>query len=285
MNTVLENITAESVGMDYDIVPRELSYNFNGDTKTYGNRVAFIRSDNGYPLSVMSKRAKIHQPRAVLDFFKRLCRTYGLRLTKAGIVGNGERYYSLAEIDADSRIINGNEHKSFVLIATACDGSLATVLRITDMCMWCTNMLSAMSRQPGEGVIKVSHRVDFNPEKVILNFDELHGQWESFSEKMSALADVRNITDEQARKFYTELLSPNRKEDSHRAVRGLDNLMSIYKNAPAADAGSAYGLVQGMTRFIDHERGTEKSRLKSALFGQGNNLKTAAFEKAFELVS
>ena len=100
------------------------------------------------------------------------------------------------------------------------------------------------------------------------------------------MSEVRNISDIQAQQFYTELLSPNRTpEDSLKArqVRGMDKLMAAYRWAPGADRGSLYGVVQGMTRFIDHERGTDKSRISSAWFGQGNALKTDALSKALEM--
>ncbi len=44
--------------------------------------------------------------------------------------------------------------------------------------------------------------------------------------------------------------------------------------------GSAYGLIQGVTRYIDHDRGKDNAkRLNSAWFGQGENIKKRAVLK------
>ena len=46
-----------------------------------------------------------------------------------------------------------------------------------------------------------------------------------------------------------------------------------YYNAPVAQPGNAYGLVQGVTGLIDHERSPDCSkRLQSAWFGHGDTI-------------
>jgi hypothetical protein len=69
-----------------------------------------------------------------------------------------------------------------------------------------------------------------------------------------------------------------------RAIRGLAELEECYYKAPGAVPGTAYGLVQGVTRFVDHSRGKDSDkRLTSAWFGQGETLKQQAVEKALAL--
>lgn len=65
--------------------------------------------------------------------------------------------------------------------------------------------------------------------------------------------------------------------ESTRAIRGLADLERSYYQAPGAKPGTGYGVVQGVTHWLDHVRGKDSdARMSSAFFGQGAVLKEKA---------
>jgi hypothetical protein len=115
-----------------------------------------------------------------------------------------------------------------------------------------------------------------------------------------------NASDRIARSFFTELLRPAVKTDraalpagttaaddfarmmvaavtraDEREPRGLKGLMDAYYSAPGAMPGTARGLVEAVTYFVDHKRGTtDEGRMDSAALGQGAVIKQRALDAA-----
>jgi hypothetical protein len=136
--------------------------------------------------------------------------------------------------------------------------------------------------------------------------------WDVHVETLRTLQGVK-IDEAEARLFFSELLRPSQdkprarqaqqasdfesllsapvgagytpvRTEPERAVRGLDLLLTSYHSAPGAAPGSAYGLIQGVTHYLDHVRGPDQGkRLSSAWFGQGASLKQRAVENAMAL--
>lgn len=66
-------------------------------------------------------------------------------------------------------------------------------------------------------------------------------------------------------------------DESTRAIRGLADLERSYYQAPGAKPGTGYGVIQGVTHWLDHVRGKDSdARMSSSFFGQGAALKEKA---------
>lgn len=303
----------------------------NGDGVTrpfakFPERYALVRDDNGAPLSIMSKRYNIVQPNVVMQFFRDVCEEHGFAMHTAGVLKGGGTYWALAKLPQNGTIRN-HRHEAYLLLATSCDGSLATHARFTDVCVQCWNTLEwSISGREERGTdgetksaVKVIHSTEFKPDvvKKQLGLADFDRTWADMQETLGRLAETPVNTDD-ARAFFSELLRPGStkakprqdleadsfeqlvqgaagggyhkvetdQEKPERAIRGLDKLMEVYEHAPGASPGNAYGLVQGVTRFVDHERGKDRGkRLTSAWFGQGNKLKQQAVAKAVEMAA
>lgn len=73
--------------------------------------------------------------------------------------------------------------------------------------------------------------------------------------------------------------------------RALKKVQSLYEGAGkgstlASASGTAWGLLNAVTEYVDHERRAKSPeyRLDSAWFGQGANLKQRALDYALQLV-
>lgn len=305
-------------GFDFRIQRSFVRYvDADGVTHKIDNRVVLFRDDApSSAISVVSTGYKVVQPETVMRFFSDISGENAWRIQTAGVLGSGAKYWALAETPR-SVSIAGHEHKQYMLLATSADQTMATIARPTDVCVVCQNTLQMALNRDGTAV-RVPHSTRFDPDAIRrqLGMIDLDASWSTFGEQMQALADTP-IDSKLAREYFSELLRPtgvspldrlNLKAETledllktdyrggqrkvttdqaspERAIRGLETLWESYNRAPGAAPGSAYGLVQGVTHFVDHQRGADGNRVSSAFFGQGNNLKTRALDMAQELVT
>lgn len=294
-NDTPEEITRKC-GFDYEIVPETAGYvGADGAFHPVKNKVVMRRSDTGAPISIVGRGFKVHQPKQILDFFLDFSKTFGLSLETAGVLGGGERYWALARTAVTAELNGGDDRAvMYALLATASDGSMVTRATPTAVRVVCANTWSLALDGTKTGS-RQSHRSEFSNEVAAegLGFD-LDGATVSFMrqvEEIKALNKV-GVTDGLAKGFFRTLLRPDAGDDQFtaddfvramneqpkREVRGVDAMMDAYVTAPGAKPGTARGLWEASTYFIDHVRGTDDdARMKSAVFGQGSQLKARAW--------
>ena len=268
---------------------------------TMDSRNVLYRSDTLKPLSVMSGRYKIVQPRTVMEYFRDITEEHGLKMETAGILKDGSVYWALARTGQSDKV-NGDVHNGYVLLATSADGSLATINKMTSVRVVCNNTLDMSLMGKGDTQVRIKHSTEFDPAraKKALGLIDFEASW---NEHMGVLRHLDRIvvSHNQATAFFTELLRPAalakakisygygdaiQDNTMDKAVRGLEALEEAYMIAPGAVPGTAYGLVQGVSRFIDHERGQDSAkRLQSAWFGQGDQMKARAVTNALALAA
>ena len=310
-----------AAGLDYEVKKALVQYAIaDGSLRTMPGRDVLYRTDTGAALGVASERYKIVQPREVMEFFRDLVAGMGMKLEVAGALRGGAIYWATARIGLDAAIGKlRDRHEAFLLLSTSADGSRATDARITDTRVVCANTLAVAMSTGAESAVRTKHSSTFcaTATKEALGLVDWESSWNVYREKLADLARV-DVTPQEAESFFAELLRPagdrakprkdlgaqsfedllnapvgasvnlaaKAKEPAERAIRGLADLMDCYQTAPGARPGTAYGLVQGVTRYVDHGRGSDADkRLTSAWFGQGADLKTRAFEKAVALTA
>ena len=304
-----------AAGMGYEVMRAQVQYQ-NGELRQFAGREVLYRSDTSAPLGIVSDGYKIVQPGEVLEFFRDLCEQQGMSLETAGVLKGGALYWALAKTGHTHTIAGNDRTEGYVLMSTSADGSRATDNRFTSVRVVCNNTLSVALNQGGKSAVRTSHRTTFDATatKQKLGLVSYDTAWESFRGNLDKLTQ-KTVTRAESEEFFVDLLRPGAKREaapvnhqaagaewlnnmlesqsavaemispkSDRAVRGLSELQESYYNAPGALPGTAYGLVQGVTHFIDHSRGASADkRLTSAWFGQGDTLKTRAFDAALAL--
>jgi phage/plasmid-like protein (TIGR03299 family) len=279
-----------------------------------------FRSDTGTPISVMSDRYRIVQPAQVLDFFRDVCESQRWTMETAGVLKGGAQYWALAKAGLNAFVDGKDRHEMYMLLATSADGSLASIAKGTDIRVVCSNTLGfSLARNNGQ-TITVKHNTEFDADaiKKELGMVDFEHSWNCFISTMKSLQGVQ-ISRDEATRFFSDLLRPAKdrqatvgrgdlhaeslsdllkapainicspitvgEKEKDRAIRGLAELENSYYTAPGACPGTAYGLLQGVTHFIDHARGKDPDqRLSSAWFGQGERVKQQALNSAMAMV-
>ncbi|MEG0347246.1 MAG: DUF932 domain-containing protein, partial [Acinetobacter sp.] len=313
-------VWAQQAGMDWRIESSNVSYmaqNERGQSiiMPYEEQRVLYRSDTHAPLSVVSQRYQEVQPKQILEFYRDLTEQSGFELETAGILKGGKKFWALAKTGQTSSLKGKDVSHGYILLATACDGSLATTAQFTNIRVVCNNTLAiALRGQSGSaGVVKVPHSTKFDADKVKQQLGVSVRAWDEHMYEMKQLSQRKvtqgeaaaffdavfnntsmSVTDQEENiiQFYRNVANPNpTKEKSEPNGRAMSKAMIMFngqgRGAELSSAkNTAYGLLCSITEFADHERRAMSTdhRLDSAWFGAGANLKQRGLEQALTMV-
>lgn len=295
-----------AAGMDWKIRRAKVRYPVSQSDldnpqswRAMDDRHVLLRSDTGDALGIVSDEYKIVQPAAVLGFFRDLTDAAGFTLETAGTLYGGKRMWALAHIGETATVADQRDKvKGYLLLSTSCDGSMATEGRYTAVRVVCNNTLSA-ARGNGVAKVRVTHRsvFDAHQAKRDLGIDVAR---DTFAD---AMAQFRRLAETEIKpldvvKATAELIIPNfaamdakEKTEAVRDSKPVNRVGQLALNRAAMGsnldgvAGTAWGWLNAVTQYVDHEARTRSldNRLASAWFGKGDALKTRAYEMAIQM--
>ena len=313
-------VWAKQAGMDWRIESSNVSYmakNERGQSiiMPYEEQRVLYRSDTHAPLSVVSQRYQEVQPMEILEFYRDLTEQSGFELETAGVLKGGKKFWALARTGQSTALKGKDVSNGYILLATACDGTLATTAQFTNIRVVCNNTLAIALRgqSSSAGVVKVPHSTKFDADKVKQQLGISVRAWDEHMYEMKQLSQ-RKVTQGEAAaffdavfnntsmsvadqeeniiQFYRNIATPNpAKEKSEPNGRAMTKVMDMFngqgRGAELSSAkDTAYGLLCSITEFADHERRAMSTdhRLDSAWFGAGAALKQRGLEQALRLV-
>jgi phage/plasmid-like protein (TIGR03299 family) len=313
-------VWAQQAGMDWRIESSDVSYmakNNRGQRiiMPYEEQRVLYRSDTHAPLSVVSQRYQEVQPKEILHFYKDLTEQSGFKLETAGVIKGGKKFWALAKTGQTSALKGKDVSNGYILLATACDGTLATTAQFTSIRVVCNNTLAiALKGQSSSaGVVKVPHSTKFDADKIKQQLGISVRAWEDHMYEMKQLSQ-RKVTQQEAAAYFdavfnnTNLSQAEQDEGIIQFYRNVANQVESTKTEPNGRAMSkamtmfnghgrgaelssakdtAYGLLCSITEFADHERRamSQDHRLDSAWFGAGAGLKQRGLEQALRMLA
>lgn len=249
------------------------------------------RSDTKEPLSVVGRQYKVVQPREILEFYRDLTEQSGFEMETAGVLKGGKKLWALARSGQSTQLKGKDTINGYLLLATACDGSMATTAQFTSVRVVCNNTLSIATAN-NSGAVKVPHRSVFNPEAIKQQLGVSVSGWDEFSYQMKTLSE-RKVTDKESQCFLEQLFDQTKVRASDKTkIRNIHAILNLHKGngmgaALPSAANTAFGLLNAVTQYVDHEQRahSQDNRLNSAWFGQGAKFKNRAFEQALLLAA
>ncbi|MBS1985966.1 MAG: DUF932 domain-containing protein [Bdellovibrionales bacterium] len=288
----------KAAGMDFEIKQTEVLFNSASgndgnllNLRSNPDAIVLYRSDNNEPLSVVSKRYKVVQPKDILGFYRDLVSIGGFELETAGILKGGKKLWALAKTGQETLLPGLDKVKAYLLLATSCDGSLATTAQFTSVRVVCNNTLQ-MAVGENKGAIRVPHSTTFDPATVKQELGLGLSSWETFMASIKALSN-RPVNKSEAMSYLVNVLGdpelPLDEQSNQKAIQAVYGLYSGEGRGSKLQSanGTAWGLINGVTEYVDsHRRARNQDyRLDSAWFGQGAQIKGKAFEQAMALVA
>ena len=321
-------VWAQQAGMYWRIESSDVSYmaqNERGQSiiMPYEEQRVLYRSDTHAPLSVVSQRYQEVQPKQILEFYRDLTEQSGFELETAGVLKGGKKFWALAKTGQTSALKGKDVSNGYILLATACDGTLATTAQFTSIRVVCNNTLAIAlkGQNSSAGVVKVPHSTKFDAEKIKQQLGISVRAWEDHMYEMKQLSQ-RKVTQGEAAAYFdavfnnTSLSVPEQEDGIIQFYRNV--AMQAQSNNPATKADNktepngramskvmtmfngqgrgaelssakdtAYGLLCSITEFADHERRamSQDHRLDSAWFGAGAGLKQRGLEQALAMIA
>ena len=279
----IETWTREA-GLAYTVLESPVLYRTGAATEPelFKGRKVLHRSDTGGALAVVSDGYHVVQPAEVMGFFEKLVELGGFQLETAGVLSYGRRVWGLARVNDGAEIIGGDVVRPYVLLGTSYDGTMATVAKFTSVRVVCHNTITA-ALGSGEAV-RVLHSERFDADRVRQDLGIVAGAWDRFLIQSRQLAG-QSLSTEEADQFVRALLEPYKtpgvpveQSRAYRRVLELFNGQGIGSDIPGV-MGTRWGMLNAVTELVDHERGrSDNTRIESAWFGTGANLKNRALE-------
>ena len=251
-----------------------------------------VRTDSKQILGVVGNSYRPIQNSECFSFLDSLVQSDDLRYHTAGALGKGERVWMLAKLPGYIRV-NSTEDitEKFLLLSNSHDGSSALRVYFTPIRVVCANTLGAAERRSkGQGVT-ITHKGDLAAKvreaQTILGIADRFFQ--EIQTGVNRMASYQPTADQVRKLFYA--ISPDPIEGHNaRATNVRQDLARLFEEGKGQQIPgvrhTAWAAFNAITEYIDHHRpvrskniAEKKSRrLESIWFGDGANLKSAAWD-------
>lgn len=289
-------VWAQQAGMAFQILETPVRYmaesvGMLGSIMTFGDQKVLYRSDTKAALSVVSNRFQVVQPREILEFYRDLTELSGFELETAGVLKEGRKVWALARTGQSVSLKGNDTVNGYLLLATACDGTLATTAQFTSIRVVCNNTLAIALANGGQAV-KVPHSTSFDAQVVKQQLGVSVSSWDGFMYRMRTLSE-RKVKSHEAMNFFLRVFTdPESTATGLTNERAIKSVQALYDGqghgAELSSAkGTAWGLLNSVTEFVDHQRRARSQdyRLDSAWFGQGAVIKKKALDEALRMAA
>ena len=295
-----ENSTHEewikAAGMAWDVLESPITFkaftNGQVEDRIFPDRKALFRSDTLAPLSIVSNEYKVVTPRETLDFFNDVAMQNKMKLSSAGTLFGGKRFFANAETFKTAEIVPGDEIKGYLLFVTSVDGTIATTAKFTSTRTVCNNTLTvAMSEKATKGIFRKTHRSVFNANECRIDLGLIDENWNSFITSLKTMADTTVTRQEAIDFFKKQSFKPEVPEELQgpSARKYMDSLVKAYDygDGSSFSNGTLWGLLNAVTQIETHGIGRKSpsSQFWNSHFGTGEVVKTEAFNSIMNMVA
>lgn len=277
-------------GMNWSVEASHVLYEVPGVTEhlKMPERKLLYRSDNKAALSVVGTKFNVVQPGDALNFFSSLIDTAGFKMETAGVLFGGRKFFALARCGENTKIMGEDEVAPYLLLATACDGSMATCAHFTSVRVVCNNTLRmAIGNSGHRAKVRVPHNAVFDADDVKASLGVGKEMWDDFMAVSSRLAKFK-ITRNDAIDFIADQLKLEgsnyaNQEEMMEDSLALRNIIRLFdgeaKGAQFKSAkGTAWGLLNSITEYYDHHAGSKSASDRSRAFERAHLTDHAAFK-------
>jgi phage/plasmid-like protein (TIGR03299 family) len=281
----------KEAGLDFIVEKRPL---FLSDMTPVPMRYATVRTDTNQPLGVVSNRYNILQNVEGFKFFDSVVERDEAIYHSAGVLGKGERVWIMAKLPEYIAIKNTDAIELYVTMMLGHDGKTSASAFVHAERIVCNNTMQialGQARKSGK-IIKFKH--DSNIINQVTDGAMLLGIVNQYT---TDLKDVfTTLSEQKVDKAYVnafvealfpalppEIEAKMVKTPSYKVFRGqvLEAIEAGAGQDMPTTQGTAFGLYNGVTFFLDHMKngyGNDSKKQASIWFGDAARVRQRAFD-------
>lgn len=283
---------AQQAHMDWRVESAPVQYVVGEEALLVPARKVYYRSDNHKSLAVVSNDHNEVQPFEVLEWFRDLTSGAGFSMETAGCLYEGRKFFAMAKSGKEVKLMGEDILKPYLLLATSCDGSMATCAHFTSVRVVCSNTLRmAIGSEAGKAAVRVPHNGLFDGDKAKVQLG-VKGEeaWDSFIKKITLLAktpippDIAHdviaaeLRDEWLTKEGEKMTPIQMLEES----KPLNAIMQLFNGKMLgadfkSSKGTMWGLLNAVSEYTDHHTSI---RSPDKVFERANLTDKATFKVA-----
>lgn len=284
-----EEVMAKSF-LDWDVEGRPLYFstiNAEDVTRLVASKThkAIVRKSNNVQLGTVGIGWNILQNYEIFEFVDKLVSMGLVKYVAAGQFKGGKIVYVLAEF-AESEILPGDVHKSYLLFTNAYDGSFSVRIGWTDIRVVCWNTFQMASKEVKKSGYTIRHTASMRDKIGEAREALIAAESEARRAEMFQKALARMHMTSDMWKAFSETLIPDPGEGKKkgRSENARAKLMSLALTGRGQDipgvAGTGYAALNALTEYVNYARTTrgktdlekQASRFQATLFGSGQRL-------------
>jgi phage/plasmid-like protein (TIGR03299 family) len=251
------------------------------------------------PLGLVGNEYTPMQNRQAFGFFDQVVGTGEITYETAGALGNGERVWILARVKDDILVKGKDVLEQYLLLSNGHAGRTALQIRFTPVRVVCANTLSC-ALGFGQDILKMYHRRNLHQrvehaqslvQKILSHYSTLAADYERLAGKIMVSGVL---------KAYLQAVFPDPKRRSNQTERSYEEAMDRANTLRGASArlseegkgnreapvrGTLWAAFNGVTEMVDHHLAYRSPShwLDSILFGEGERIKSRAFDEALKM--
>ena len=277
----------DAAGLNWEVEKIKAYAKVGGKSIDVG-RSALVRKSDNKILDIVSNDWNPVQNTEAFEFFNDFIAEGDMEMHTAGSLANGQIVWALAKVKDGFSLFGGDDVESYLHFTNFHKYGFSTDVRFTPIRVVCNNTLTLSLNTKVERFVKISHRREFNGDNVKLMLGIAQEKLAKYKE-MASFLGTKRYTNENMVDYFKRVFPVSGGPDAKKELsKNAKVALSVVDTQPGADfaRGSFWQLFNTVTYTADHLMGrTQDSRLTSAWYGNGRNMKTKALETAIEMAN
>lgn len=286
--------------LDWEVEKLPIYTYWEGERKNILTHFSNVRKDNGNILGVVGGKYEVLQNVDAFKIVDSLIETGEVKYESVGSLKNGRNVWLLAQLKKDDFLSNDEPIRNYLFFANSHDGSKSITAMLTNVRVVCWNTLQYALRNK-ENQFKFKHTSN-----MMLKIDKAKEALGFVNQKIDKIHETyhnlinRDISSNQLTEFIEKMFPLpvvlNEKTNLTRTENMRKQIVKNFEEDPmqqtTAAKGTAYGLFNAYTQYIDHqvsvhgydERTKDENRLFSSWLGNNGEKKRNALTSIREIV-
>lgn len=243
---------------------------------------ALMRDSDQHILDVVGNHYTPIQNSEAFEFFKDYVEAGDATMETAGSLRGGKYVWGLAALGESFKLKGNDKVNGYLLVGAPHQQGKSFIIKLTHVRVVCNNTLT-MALREGGSEFRMAHRRKFDSSMVKKAKETLGIAREQFAEFQETAEKLqkKRMSNQDAIDLLKPIFAMNIKEEItlDNMPPKLTKVMQSYEHAPGAQPGNAWGLLNGVTHYIDHVASkTSDKRMQSSWFGKGGAQKERVLE-------